>query len=357
MSPRVVLVIEDNPTTRKIVRLTLGNEGFTVVEADNGAEALALASKTAPDLILQDLLLPDMDGFELVSRLRGLPELAGVPIIAFSGFLSRLEHGRAAGMGFTDLIPKPVEASRLVQVVRAHLPPDVVTPELIGRGQHVLVVDDDPLQLKLARIRLMVLGFEVATATDGAEALEVLQRGSTQAVVSDVLMPRLDGFSLCAAMRKDPRLSRVPLVLVSSNYVEDADRRLARSMGATAFVVRTPDLAGVIQALNTAMTAPPDRPIANVRPDPAEHHRHHERVLTAARAPGGPQRHLCAPVGDARVDDVDRRRHFRVADEAPLRRRRGPRHPREPARRERGLGGCPLHQRCTRRRAVHHGAG
>jgi two-component system OmpR family response regulator len=81
MSPRVVLVIEDNPTTRKIVRLTLGNEGFTVVEADNGAEALALASKTAPDLILQDLLLPDMDGFELVSRLRGLPELAGVPII------------------------------------------------------------------------------------------------------------------------------------------------------------------------------------------------------------------------------------------------------------------------------------
>jgi CheY-like chemotaxis protein len=76
----VILVIEDNPITREIVRLTLGNEGLTV-----GAEALVLASKTPPDLILQDLLLPDMDGFALVSRLRARPELVGVPIIAFSG--------------------------------------------------------------------------------------------------------------------------------------------------------------------------------------------------------------------------------------------------------------------------------
>src|SRR5580765_2421890 len=126
VNARVVLIIEDNPNSRKIVRLTLGNEGFTVIEASDGAEALALVSNTPPDLILQDLLLPDMDGIALVSRLRALPELVGVPIIAFSGFLSRLEHGRAAGMGFTDFLPKPVEPSRLVQVIRAHLPPDVV---------------------------------------------------------------------------------------------------------------------------------------------------------------------------------------------------------------------------------------
>src|SRR6185503_8238049 len=159
LNAHVVLVIEDNPHTRKIVRLTLGNEGFTVIEASDGIEALALVRDTPPDLILQDLLLPDMDGFTLVSRLRAMPEMAGVPIIAFSGFLSRLEHGHAAAMGFTDFMAKPVEPSRLVQVVRAHLPPDAVVQEKIGAGQRVLVVDDDPVQLKVARIRLMGLGF------------------------------------------------------------------------------------------------------------------------------------------------------------------------------------------------------
>jgi PAS domain S-box-containing protein len=279
MNARVVLVIEDNPVTRKMVRLTLGNEGFKVIEAGDGAEGLALASKTPPDLILQDLLLPDMDGFELVGRLRALPNLVSVPIIAFSGFLSRLEHGRAAGIGFTDFLPKPVEPSRLVQVVRAHLPPDIVVQEKIGAGQRVLVVDDDPVQLKLARIRLTGLGWDVATATDGVEALELLQRDDTEAVVSDVLMPRLDGFGLCAAMRKDPRFSRVPLILVSSNYVEDADRRLAHRMGATAFVVRTPDLAGVIEALNAAVNVPADARIPSVHSDPGEHQEHYERIL------------------------------------------------------------------------------
>src|SRR5882762_1383022 len=84
MKARVVLVVEDNPIARKLVHLTLGHEGFTVIEAGDGAEALALTSNTPPDLIIQDLLLPDMDGFELLSRLRARPEMADVPIIAFS---------------------------------------------------------------------------------------------------------------------------------------------------------------------------------------------------------------------------------------------------------------------------------
>src|SRR6185295_18470254 len=120
--------------------------------------------------------------------------------------------------------------------------------------------------------RLTGLGWDVATATDGVEALELLQRGATEAVVSDVLMPRLDGFGLCAAMRRDPRFSRMPLILVSSNYVEEADRQLASSMGATAFVVRTPDLAGVIQVLSAAVNAPTDVRVPSVHSDPAEPH-------------------------------------------------------------------------------------
>src|SRR5688572_28253538 len=89
-----VLLVEDNDITRKMVRFSLENQGFVVLEAGDGATALNLARSETIHLVLQDLMLPDMDGFELVARLRELPGLAEIPILAFSGFLSKLEEVR-----------------------------------------------------------------------------------------------------------------------------------------------------------------------------------------------------------------------------------------------------------------------
>jgi PAS domain S-box-containing protein len=275
LNSRVVLVIEDNALTRKLVHFLLGSEGFTVIEASDGREAIERVSKTPPDLILQDLLLPDMDGFELLGRLRALPEAMDVPIIAVSGCLSRLEHGRAVAEGFTDFLPKPVERQRLLQVVRAYLPGLAEHKEKIGQGRRVLVVDDDPVQLKLARVLLIELGFGVVIARDGVEALDVLRRGGIDAVLSDILMPRIDGFRLSAEIRKDPLLAQVPVILVSSNYIEEVDRQVAGSMGASAFVVRTPDLGDAVRAIRENLDTPPRTP-TSIHPEPAEYH---DRIL------------------------------------------------------------------------------
>jgi PAS domain S-box-containing protein len=268
-------VVEDNPLTLKVARLALGAEGYLVLEATDGTEALRLVESEQPDLILQDLLLPDMDGFELVSRLRANPKTFGIPIIAFSGFLSRLEHGRAAAAGFSDFLPKPVEPSRLLEVVRTYLPAQIEPPR-VGHLQQLLVVDDDPVQLKLARVLLSGLGYRVLTAVDGAEALEVLEKEPVEAILSDVLMPRVDGFRLCAEIRASSRWQRIPVVLVSSNYVEEADRQVAVRMGASAYVVRTPDLGEAVRALETALGQPASAPPPASSPSAGAHH---ERVI------------------------------------------------------------------------------
>ncbi|HEV7556838.1 MAG TPA: response regulator, partial [Kofleriaceae bacterium] len=277
MSSHVVLVVEDNPITRKVVRLALGHEGFVVTEATCADEALTSVATAAPDLVLQDLLLADIDGIDLVRQLRALPHMAAVPIIAFSGFLSRLD-GRVTACGFTDVLAKPTEPSRLVEVVRKHLPHaakrDLETP----RGRRVLIVDDDPLQLKATSLRLKRLGFEVVTAVDGLTALQVLRSSAIDVVLSDVLMPRIDGFQLCAEIRQDPTLARIPVILASSNYVEDADRVLAEEMGASAFVVREPDLEAVIAELTPSISRP-GRPAVDVAPNPAAHHMRVTRQL------------------------------------------------------------------------------
>ncbi len=275
MRQRSILIVEDNPITRKVVRLALGHEGYLVLEAGDAAEAQRIVEQTPPDLILQDLMLPDMDGFELVARLRTNINTVGIPIIAFSGFLSRLEHGRAAAAGFDDFLPKPIDPSYLVQLMKNYLPLEA-EKENIGHRRRLLLVDDEPVQLKLARVLLENVGFEVVTAKDGVEALEILRRDPVGAVLSDVLMPRLDGFGLCAGVHADQELRHIPVVLYSSNYVEEADRQVAIDMGASALVVRTSDLAAAIRAVEAALEQPTQDPIIDPPPPVGDHY---QRVL------------------------------------------------------------------------------
>src|SRR6185436_2110938 len=122
----------------------------------------------------------------------------------------RLECGRAAALGFTDFLAKPVDPARLVQVVRTHLPATRPSLRTAAPRSSVLLVDDDAIQRKVGSLHLHGLGFDVVTAADGIDALALLRSRPFDAVLSDVLMPRMDGFRLCAAIRRDPGLAQVP---------------------------------------------------------------------------------------------------------------------------------------------------
>jgi diguanylate cyclase (GGDEF)-like protein len=115
MSP-AVLIVEDNPITRKFVRVVLAAEGIDVLEAESGEVALAIARSQLFDLVLLDLTLHDIDGFQLVGRLRGLAP--GIPVVAFTGLNDEV---RLRSAGFTGFVMKPVEPDRLTHAVRAHL--------------------------------------------------------------------------------------------------------------------------------------------------------------------------------------------------------------------------------------------
>ncbi len=277
-SPRILLV-EDNDITRKMVRFSLENQGFVVLDARDGATALALAADGAVDLVLQDLMLPDMDGFELVARLRQLPDLAETPILAFSGFLSKLEEVRVSAVGFTDVINKPIEPSRLLQVIRAHLPFAESIDKRLGSGKRVLVADDDAVQNKLTCFRLERLGFETLRAHDGEQALVLCREWRPDVIVSDIMMPKLDGFGLCVAVRGDPGLAGVPVVLMTNSYVDDADRDLARRAGATQCVLRTPGMQEVVHAVLESLSGPREPALTEVRPLELERERA-ARVVT-----------------------------------------------------------------------------
>ncbi|MBL8613576.1 MAG: response regulator [Myxococcales bacterium] len=248
MKPRV-LVIEDNAATRKLARLTLEGEGFVVDEATSLADAVETAQARPPDVALVDVRLAGgATGLDVAARLRELqPKL---PVLAVTGWA----NGRDARLHgeFTEVLVKPVEPSALVSSVRRHLAreADARAP---SPGARVLVVDDDPLQRKLAVVALEAEGYVVSSANGSARALELARADRPDVVLSDVLMPGVDGFGLCKAMRADPALADVPVVLVSAHYLEPADRELASRLGASAYVSRLDGIPSILAAIGAAL--------------------------------------------------------------------------------------------------------
>jgi twitching motility two-component system response regulator PilG len=121
LSEPIVLVVDDSPTVRKIVQLTLQREHIRVVTAGDGLSALAAVSDEEPDLILLDIMLPRMDGYNICQVIRKNMAYRDIPIIMLSGKDGLFDKMRGKLAGSTEYITKPFDSAELVQVVKRHL--------------------------------------------------------------------------------------------------------------------------------------------------------------------------------------------------------------------------------------------
>lgn len=121
MSAKVILLVEDEPLLRKLVQHTFRNSDYEVLEALDGEEAVALAKREKPDLILMDIQLPKISGYEATRRIKELPGLGAIPIIALTGFTLLAEEGKARDVGCEEFISKPFQPDFLLETVRRFL--------------------------------------------------------------------------------------------------------------------------------------------------------------------------------------------------------------------------------------------
>lgn len=119
---RKVLYVEDNPENRRLVRLVLESEGYEVVEAEDGAAAVESVLAHQPDLILMDMHLPKVDGYEATRRIRELPGFALVPIVALTANVLRADKDRALASGCVGFIQKPIDVDRFPRQVNEFFP-------------------------------------------------------------------------------------------------------------------------------------------------------------------------------------------------------------------------------------------
>jgi PAS domain S-box-containing protein len=218
-----VLVIDDDPAMRNLMERILGREGFHVVTAVDGPSGLELARSEKPVVITLDLLMPGMDGWEVLGALKAQEDLAHIPVV----MLTILDEQRIGfALGAAEYLTKPIERDKLVAVLRRY-----------GRepGSPVLVVEDDEATRSVLGRALAGEGRVVREAENGRVALAFLEEETPGLILLDLMMPEMDGFELLAALRERPEWEKIPVVVITAKDLTAEDH--ARLNGAVQHVV------------------------------------------------------------------------------------------------------------------------
>jgi PAS domain S-box-containing protein len=211
----LVLVIEDDADARELLRAHVEDFGYRVAVAASGAEGLRLAEALRPQLITLDLMMPGMDGWELLKRLAANPELARIPVVIVSSIAGEMQD---SFVGAVDWIDKPVAHALLCDAIRNNID---------CREGGVLIVEDDPDAREiLSRYVADEHSGELRVACDGAAALAILGAHMPDLVLLDLKMPSVDGFTLLETIRESPRLRHLAVIVVTALQLSPQQREL-----------------------------------------------------------------------------------------------------------------------------------
>lgn len=264
-----ILVIEDNTANLELMTYLLQAFGHAVVAAADGECGIEAALRERPDLILCDVLLPDVDGYTVARTLKADAALRRVPIVAVTALAMEGDRERGIAAGFDGYIEKPIDPERFVAQTDQFLEAGqrgsqpgardapCSTPAAAPRAlrARLLVVDDSPTNRELIYQTLAPFGYEVQLADSVNAACELLSRSLPDLILSDLHMPGDDGFNFVRRVKGDPRLARIPFVFISSSIWGEGDRERALSLGVTRFLLRPIEPQALINEVSACLPA------------------------------------------------------------------------------------------------------
>ena len=246
-----ILAIDDNPDNLELMRYLLEAFGYPALTACDGGSGLVLAERERPDLILCDVQLPDIDGYEVVRRIRSHSDLSGLVIIAVTALAMVGDRAKALAAGFDGYLSKPIDPATFIRQVEAYLQPalrntaerpqtatDAALSSTDANGRTILAVDNLQANLELIEGLFGGLGYQVVTASNAGRALELARNSLPDLILSDVCMPHGNGSDLIDAVKADPQLRQIPFVFISSTFTNEEARKKGIAHGAEKYLVR-----------------------------------------------------------------------------------------------------------------------
>ncbi len=216
-----VLVVEDDANAYELISSALGSAGFLSIRARHGDEALRLAREARPVAVTLDLVLPGVDGWEVLKRLKNDDATRQLPVV----IVSRVDnHDLGIALGAADYFVKPVDRDRLL--ARLH---EITSSGGDGAHPRLLVIDDDAAVHSLLQEDLGSLGFTIHAALSGEEGLRAAAEHAPDVILLDLLMPGMSGFEVAGSLKENPRTANIPIVVLSSKEITKEDRQALNS--------------------------------------------------------------------------------------------------------------------------------
>jgi len=252
-----ILVVDDVPANVKLLEAKLKNEYYDVISALDGFQAIKAAKENKPDLILLDVMMPGMDGFECCRRIKADPEIAHIPIVMVTALSEKADRVRGLEAGADDFLTKPVNDTALFARVKSLIRIKMLTDELRLRdqtgmqmgmmhdnastinasiaGARIFLIDDDAIQLKRIA-EFMSEDYDIETTTDPQNCMNFALNGAFDLFVISTTMLDVDGLRLASQLKSQEVLRNVPIIILVD---EDDERVILKGleMGINDYVV------------------------------------------------------------------------------------------------------------------------
>jgi two-component system cell cycle response regulator len=258
-----ILVIEDNPTNLELMVYLLKAFGHEPLIAMDGETGLATVQHESPDLIICDVHLPKMDGYEIAQRLKNHPALREIPLVAVTALAMMGDRDKVLKAGFDGYIAKPIAPESFVSQVEAFLPPKqrtgihpvsvestVRTDPVPSKRATLLVVDNRYENIEVLRAMLEPTGIEIIVAAGVTEALASADQSRPDLILSDVYLAGETGHDLIKAVKADPALRNIPFLFISSTDWAEREAAYALAEGAAGYITRPIEPARLLAQLD-----------------------------------------------------------------------------------------------------------
>jgi CheY-like chemotaxis protein len=212
------LVVEDDIKSSELIRVQLEAAGFHVLSAASAEQGLVIAKQQPLALITLDIMLPDMDGWEFLGRVRQIPALARVPVVIISIVA---DSSKGFALGASAIMLKPFSRQELYEA----LVEIGLFPIARGKSPKVLVADDDPRALELTALRIGDMGSTVVRASGGQEAIDLARKELPDLIVLDLMMPDVNGFDVVDVLQQRPETARIPIMVVTAKQLTPEERK------------------------------------------------------------------------------------------------------------------------------------
>jgi len=218
--PPVILVADNDPAVKERIEPFLRHAGYEVVIAASAQEALRKAVQLQPLAVLIDTQLPPNGGSGLVYDLRRESKTKDIPIVLTSKVN---KESLAFDIGQADFLTKPIDRQQLLQMM--------VKFDLLADGKRgkktpssILIVDDDPQNIRLIKAMLKPFNIEVMVADGGKAGVEMALKKKPDLIILDLMMPEVDGFDVVSRLKEDPAASQIPILIYTAKNITSEDR-------------------------------------------------------------------------------------------------------------------------------------